>query len=175
MDLSVIKSCLNNDRLAQKQLYECFKVRMFVLTQRYFADIEEAKDALQDGFIKVFKELHQYDASRGNLSSWVSKIFINCCLEKIRKRRISFQDLSEQELEIATHCTTEENLTLQDLTKMIQQLPIGYRTIFNMYVIEGYSHAEIGTLLNISENTSKTQLMKAKKALKIKLESVLNK
>ena len=68
MDLSVIKSCLNNDRLAQKQLYECFKVRMFVLTQRYFADIEEAKDALQDGFIKVFKELHQYDATIGNLS-----------------------------------------------------------------------------------------------------------
>lgn len=173
MESQKIKLCIEGNRLAQKELYEAYKVNLYVLCQRYFSDIEDAKDALQEGFVKVFRDLHQYDESKGHVSSWIKKVFINTCLEKIRKKKLDYQSLEEYEY-IPQNDGIISALHLKDLTKMVQSLPLGYRTVFNLYVIEGYNHQEIAQQLNISESTSKTQLMKAKNLLKMKLEDVLN-
>ena len=173
MDEKRIKSCLAGNRSAQKELYERYKVNMYVLCQRYFFDQEESKDALQEGFINVYRALYQYDSSRGSLGSWMKRVFINTCLEKLRKKRIDFQSLEYASETIGYESNIISNLSVKDLVQLIRKLPIGYRTVFNLYAIEGYSHREIAEQLNISESTSKTQLMKAKNLLKEKIEMIL--
>lgn len=172
MDIHKIKLCIEGNRVAQKELYEAYKVNLYVLCQRYFLDIEDAKDALQEGFVKVFRDLHQYDDQKGHVSSWIKKIFINTCLEKLRKKKIDFQQIQDFDQGAVYESGILSDLNMKDLTKMIQNLPTGYRTVFNLYVIEGFNHQEIADKLGISENTSKTQLMKAKNMLRNKLEEV---
>lgn len=171
MDSNKIKRCLHNDRVAQKELYDLYKTNMFVLCQMYFSDREEAKDALQDGFIKVFRDLYQYDNSKGALSSWIRKVMVNTCLEKLRKNKVNFQPIDDIQSNVGYDSNILSDLMVKDLTRLIQLLPIGYRTVFNLYVVEGYTHMEISDQLNISENTSKTQLMKAKNMLRNKIEA----
>jgi RNA polymerase sigma factor (sigma-70 family) len=173
MESQKIKLCIEGNRIAQKELYEAYKVNLYVLCQRYFSDLEDAKDALQEGFVKVFRDLHQYEESKGHVSSWIKKVFINTCLEKIRKRKLDFRNIEDYDQEVIHDSGIISDLNLKDLTKMIQKLPTGYRTVFNLYVIEGYNHQEIAQQLNITESTSKTQLMKAKNMLRLKLEDVL--
>jgi RNA polymerase sigma factor (sigma-70 family) len=171
MNKNLLEACLNRDIKAQKALYETYKVSMYVTCQRYTASMEDAKDALQDGFIKVFRDLHQFDAEKGKFEHWIKKVMVNTCLEAIRKKRIDFQSLDSSFNIPSQEETSLSKLSLQELTKLIQSLPLGYRTVFNMYVIEGYAHAEIAEQLEITESTSKTQLMKAKSLLRQKLES----
>ncbi|MBK9042344.1 MAG: sigma-70 family RNA polymerase sigma factor [Saprospiraceae bacterium] len=173
MNPILIKQCIAGNRSAQKELYESYKVTLFVLCQRYFNNIEDANDVLQEGFVKVFRDLHQYDDNKGHLISWIKKVFINTCLEKIRKKKLLFNQISESHYEVPNDADIISDLHLKDITKMIQSLPLGYRTVFNLYVIEGFNHQEIGQQLGISESTSKTQLMKAKNMLKGKLETIL--
>ncbi len=173
MDIQKIKLCIDGNRLAQKELYEAYKVNLFVLCQRYFSDLEDAKDALQEGFVKVFRDLHQYDEEKGHLASWIKKVFINTCLEKLRKNKIDFQQITDFDLSFVYDQDILSELNLKDLTKIIQKLPTGYRTVFNLYVIEGYNHQEIADQLGISESTSKTQLMKAKNMLRLMFEDIL--
>ena len=174
MDQHIINACKSGDLKSQKLLYEQFKVSMYVLCQRYCAGIHEAKDALQEGFIKVFRDIGQYDPSKGKFEFWVRKVFVNTCLQLLRKKKNNWVSLED-----AMHLPSEDagsaiaSLGLQELTQLIRQLPLGYRTVFNMYVIEGYSHAEIAAQLQITESTSKTQLMKAKAMLRQKLEEAL--
>jgi len=172
MDIQKIRLCIEGNRMAQKELYEAYKVNLYVLCQRYFTDLEDAKDVLQEGFVKVFRDLHQYDEAKGHVSSWIKKVFVNTCLEKLRKKKIDFQKIEVNDHEVVFDSGILSDLNLKDLTKMIQKLPTGYRTVFNLYVIEGYNHLEIADQLGISESTSKTQLMKAKNMLRIKLEDV---
>lgn len=122
---------------------------------------------VQDSFFKIFKELKQYNPERGQLIHWAKRIVINTCLEKLRRKNIldDFDNIFEIGLTIKVPEQAIENLSLKELTCLIQQLPKGYRTIFNLYVIDGYNHREISDMLNISESTSKTQLMKARKFL----------
>ena len=170
----IIKGCLSGDLKAHKDLYDMYKVKMYVLCQRYLSNTEDAKDTLQDGFIKIFRDLHQYDPEIGKFEHWMKRVFVNTCLETFRKKKIDFQTLDDS---VQFH-SREENalsvLNLQELTKLIQNLPLGYRTVFNMYVIEGYKHPEIAEKLGISESTSKTQFMKAKFLLRQKLEESFN-
>ncbi len=173
MNPSLIKQCIAGNRSAQKELYESYKVTLFVLCQRYFSDIEDANDVMQEGFVKVFRDLHQYDQNKGQLVSWIKKVFINTCLEKIRKKKVLFNQISENHYEMASDSDIISDLQLKDITKIIQSLPVGYRTVFNLYVIEGFNHQEISQKLGITESTSKTQLMKAKNMLKGKLEMIL--
>ena len=172
VDNQKIRLCIEGSRIAQKELYEAYKVNLYVLCQRYFADLEDAKDVLQEGFIKVFRDLHQFDAAKGHVSSWIKKVFVNTCLEKLRKKKLDFQKIDDHDYEVVYDPCIISDLNLKDLTKMIQKLPIGYRTVFNLYVIEGYNHQEIADQLGISESTSKTQLMKAKNMLRLRLEDV---
>jgi len=155
-------------------MYESYKSRMYILCQRYFSEKEDSRDALQEGFIKVFKDLHQYDDSKAVLGTWMNRVFINTCLQKLRKKKVDFQSIGIYTETIGFESTVISDLNLKDLTKIIQKLPVGYRTVFNLYVIEGYNHREISSQLGIAIGTSKTQLMKAKKMLRIKLAETLN-
>lgn len=166
-ELQLTKRCLNGDSKAQRTLYETFKVPMFRLCLRYANNRQTAEDMLQDGFIMVFKDLKHYKGS-GALGGWIRKVMINVALQHIRKRVKLF---AIEELEAANQITSKEEtiyeqLGAKELTMLIQQLPDGYRMVFNLYVVEGYAHKEIADLLNISVSTSKSQLFKAKAQLR---------
>jgi len=168
----IIRNCLKGDRRSQKELYERYKHSFFMLVQRYTSSRDEAQDFLQEGFIKIFRDLHQFDSSKGSFYTWGRRVIVNTALQHIRKRRIL---ISETEIEdynesFSAPAEVTAALDVEDLTRMISSLPIGYRVVFNMFVIEGYSHQEIAEQLSISESTSKSQLFKAKKALRKKID-----
>jgi len=171
---NIINGCLKGDSNSQKALYERFKVPMFRICLRYAKDRAEAEDMLQDGFIKVFADLHQYKGT-GALGGWIRRVMVNVALQQIRKKKNLFSSIEIEQ--VANNYDTGEDiyatLGAQALIKMVQQLPPGYRTVFNLFVIEGYSHQEIGEQLGISSNTSKSQLSKAKASLRKMLEKVM--
>lgn len=170
--LQLIENLKNGNRKAQQKLYTLFAPKMLALCQRYASSYQEAEDIVQEGFIKVFRNLHQY-TGQGNFEGWMRRIFINTAIEFIRKRTYL-----ERFGETETHeiCTTGisgyDTLVHADVERMIGTLSDGYRTIFNMYVVEGYSHREIADMLNITESTSKSQLSRAKIILQKTLTKV---
>ena len=168
-ELQLVKGCLNNKRKAQRQLYEHYKVAMFRLCQRYAKDRQEAEDILQEGFIKVFKDLKNYRGD-GALGGWIRRVIVNVALQHIRKQkhRLTTVDVNylPEQAEEDTYDYEETVSRAKELTKFLQQLPTGYRTVFNLYVLESYTHKEIAEALSISVSTSKTQLFKAKAMLR---------
>jgi RNA polymerase sigma-70 factor (ECF subfamily) len=139
---------------------------------RYSKSKAEAEDNLQDGFIRIYKDLHQFNPQKGAFKAWAYRIVINTCLQKIRSRKINYINLDttgDMQIDVEHNAGIVEELSLQELTELIQGLPDGYRMVFNMYVMDGFSHKEISELLNISESTSKTQLFKAKRTLQQRL------
>ncbi len=167
----LIEGCLKKDRKVQRQLYDQYKVSMFRLCLRYARDRAEAEDLLQDGFVKVFQDLSKY-RGEGALGGWIRRVMINTALQHLRKQKMVFPTVEVEKI-AETHASEElilSGLRAQTLTMMIQQLPPGYRTVFNLYVIEGYNHQEIADQLGINVNTSKSQLSKAKAMLRSKLE-----
>ncbi|MFH1936571.1 MAG: RNA polymerase sigma factor, partial [Bacteroidota bacterium] len=144
--------------------------RMYGICLRYAGDVLEAQDILQEGFIKVFQQLKQF-RYRGSFEGWLRRIFINTAIT-LANRELKFS--RREELTPHLGASGEEleglfRLSQQELLRLIQQLPAGYRTVFNLYVVEGYSHREIASMLKISVNTSKSQLFSAKKSLRVKL------
>ena len=169
-DISLIKACSNGDHNAFNKIYNKYAGLMYSICLRYMNSHNDAQDALQEGFIKVFNKISSYSFS-GSFEGWMKKIFINTSIELIRKKKYH-QDINDiRDSEFKT--TSKINVGSLDAKKMIdliQKLHQGYRTVFNMYVIDGYSHKEISEMLDISESTSKTQLFKARKQLQIKLK-----
>jgi RNA polymerase sigma factor (sigma-70 family) len=170
----IVKDCLKGNRESQRALYEKYKVPMFRLCLRYAGDHAEAEDILQDGFIKVFNDLHQF-GFRGVFGGWLRKVVLNVALQHVRKKSRMNPVVETDSLVNQLH--TDENilseLHAETLTKLIQTLPPGYRAVFNLYVVEGYSHQEIGELLGIEEGTSKSQLSKSKAALRAMIENIM--
>jgi RNA polymerase sigma-70 factor (ECF subfamily) len=165
-DKELIAGCLKNDSNSQRVLFYKYAGVMKTLCLRYVGDDSEADDVMQEGFIKMFGNLRTFRHD-GSFEGWLRRIMINSCLRHIidkKKMRIdSMEDLTDtwtDEPEI------DSRLSEQDLLKGLMKLPPGYRTIFNMYVLEGYSHKEIGKQLGIQESTSRSQLVKAKGFLK---------
>ncbi|MEO1514286.1 MAG: RNA polymerase sigma factor [Bacteroidota bacterium] len=158
----LIQGCLDGRRSYQKVLYEHFAPKMFVICQRYAGRSSQAEDILQEGFIKVFNNLHLYRGD-GSFEGWIKRIFINTSIEYHRKaiRKHFYQELGPLQ-DPGVEAKALQNLAWCDLLDFIQQLPAGYRTVFNLYVIEGFSHAEISELLGISCGTSKSQLARAR-------------
>lgn len=139
---------------------------------RYAKHRQDTEDILQESYIKIFKDLKQFDSNRGLYKFWSNHIVINTCLHFLGKRKYTIdldQHVENEKVEFNTEALS--SLNLQDMTRLIAGLPRGYRTVFNMYVIDGFSHKEIATMLQVSTSTSKTQLMKAKKLLQEKLEA----
>jgi len=171
----LIRKVSKNNRKAQAQLYDEFGSLWYSICLRYHSNEEDAQDALQNALIKIYSNIRQYEAAKGSFKSWSAKIVVNENLMLLRKQKAKFTH-SPEELNyeiIDTEHSAMDILSAKELTKMIQALPDGYRSVFNLYVIEGYSHEEISEQLGISIGTSKSQLHKAKKYLKQKLEVLI--
>ena len=162
----LIKECIEGSPLAQKALFEKFSGKMMTVCMRYASDRELAEDLLQDGFIKVFSNLVRFEA-KGSFEGWVRRTMVNTCLDHIRRQKKSFADvdISEAEYLVGDAEKAFGKLRAEELMKLIEAMPTGYRTVFNLYVIEGYSHQEIADELGVTESTSKTQFKKARNYL----------
>ena len=155
----------------QYQLYQYYAPKMFGVCLRYAGNTDEAEDVLQEGFIKIFKKISSF-RNEGSFEGWIRRIFVNTAIEHFR-RKTYLQPITERE-EVSVegnHLSVLDNLAEKDIINLVQQLSPGYRTVFNMYVVEGYTHKQIGDLLGISEGTSKSQLSRAK----IILQDLVNK
>lgn len=164
-ETDLIAGSLHGNRKMQSELYHRFAPRMYGVCLRYAANAEEAEDILQEGFVKVFGKLKSY-RSEGSFEGWVRRIFVNTAIEHFR-RKTHLQPLTEKEEETyqGSYLTALDNMAEKDIVALVQQLSPGYRTVFNMYVVEGYSHKQIAEMLGISEGTSKSQLSRAKQIL----------
>jgi RNA polymerase sigma factor (sigma-70 family) len=171
----LIKGCIEGDRRMQEELYRRFAPRMYAVCLRYANNTDDAQDLLQEGFIKVYRNLHRF-RGEGSFEGWIRRVFVNTSIEHFRKKstRMSMvTDKEDQAIEDAD-ITALDNLAEKDIIKIIQELSPGYRAVFNLYVVEGYSHKEIGDMLGISEGTSKSQLARAKSVLQKKITQYLS-
>ncbi len=162
----LIKNCLKGQPAAQKQLYDSYAPSMLGVCYRYTKSLQDAEDILQDGFIKVFRFLHQYNGD-GELGAWIRRIMVNTALNYLKQNNKYQYEMVFDKTELHIASQDDPNMTLQakDLAGLIRQLPIGYQTIFNLYAVEGYSHPEIGEMMGISEGTSRSQYMRARHLL----------
>lgn len=162
----LIKDCLKGKPAAQKQLYEEFAPSMLGVCYRYTKSFQDAEDVLQEGFVRVFRFLHQYN-NQGELGAWIRRIMVNTTLNYLKQSKKYQYDLlfDKAELHIVSTDDPEVNVNTKDLADLIRQLPTGYQTVFNLYAVEGFSHSEIGQMLGISENTSRSQYMRARQLL----------
>ena len=158
----------------QEELYKRFAPKMYAVCLRYANNPENAQDLLQEGFIKIFRNLDRF-RGEGSFEGWIRRIFINTSIEYYRKKTNVFITSEKEELMVQDHSLNAlDKLAEKDIIKLVQELSPGYRTVFNLYAIEGYSHKEIGVMLNISEGTSKSQLARAKGILKNKVDQFLD-
>ncbi len=175
-ELQMIAGCKNQDREAQRALYNEYARKMYAICLRYMPDTDSAKDLLQDGFIKVFASISSFQG-KGSFEGWIKRVFVNMALETIRKQKnIFFISDDVQTLPDVVDDTTEEqmyNVSEADLLKMIKDLPKGYSTIFNLYAIEDMSHKEIADMLGINEGTSRSQYVRARKILQEKVKQYI--
>ncbi|HMN05565.1 MAG TPA: sigma-70 family RNA polymerase sigma factor [Flavobacteriales bacterium] len=166
-DEQMVAGCLKGDRVAQKALYQAYARKMMSICMRYAPDREQAQDILQDGFVKVFQKMDHYRGD-GPLGGWIARTMVNTALDQIRRNKPFGHslDLADAEHLHAVDSQALSQLGTDELMALIQALPTGYRTVFNLFAIEGYPHKEIGEMLGISENTSKSQFMKARAYLR---------
>lgn len=172
----IVRACLKNDLLAKRQLFELHKIQWLMICRRYGRNLDEAKDMLQAGLIEIFQDLKQFDAERGNFSAWSNRVIANAAIRYLKKwKYLSFsKDIEDyQDYFIENHAESQDAVNTEEIIKAIQKLPPGFRVVFNMYVLEGYTHQEIADYLKISVGTSKSQLSRAKKQLRTWLEIVL--
>jgi len=165
-DRSLIHKCIKGDSQAQKRLYEQYAPAMMGICLRYVREKETARDLMHDGFIALFTKIHTYSGS-GSFPAWVKKIFVNTVLEYLRKKDImrAGADIDEACYFEDTDISVIERMSANELMECIRKLQDSSRTVFNMYAIEGYSHAEIAQILNIRESTSRSQYTRARQAL----------
>ena len=170
-DLKLIESCIQGDRASQKVLYDRLAPRMFPICIRYIGDRVQAEDILQDGFITLFSKLKDFKGD-GSFEGWARRIFVTTALMSLRKKdalRMS-DDLDAARGMKAETVSQVQNIGYKELMALVMSMPPGFRTVFNMYSIEGYSHKEIGEMLGISETTSRTQLSRARTWLQNKIK-----
>ncbi len=167
-DYQLLRNSLGGNALAQKEFFTRFSKTVYAVCLRYMNNEDDAKDMLQECLIKVFQKGGEF-RFEGSLEGWIRRISVNTCLDHIKKRKLAFtEDIAD--LEIAEDkAWNSTRLEYNDLLKLLYQLPVGYRLVFNLYAMEGFSHAEIADMLQISENTSKSQLFKARQWLKSKI------
>ena len=171
----LISQAKKQNSKAQMELYKTFKSYWYTICLRYNRNGFDADDCLQNALINIFSKLNQFDQDRGDFKSWSAQIVVNDNLMFLRKKKQNFQTFDLEDEKHVVEPVSEESsvISSENLTKLIQALPDGYRTVFNLYVIEGYTHAEISEILEISIGTSKSQLSKARKLLQHQLEVVI--
>lgn len=175
IDEQIVKDCIAGKRQAQNVLYDTFAPMMLGVCMRYCRDRDEAEDVLQEAFIKVFLNLHSY-RGEGSLAGWIKRVIVNHAINYINKKNKAAKLEKIDEIRETEILVLNDTVDFPDefnpalLLKLIQDLPAGYRMVFNLHVFEDYGHKEIAEVLGISENTSKTQLFKARRWLKNKIE-----
>lgn len=169
----LIDGCKKGDRLAQKELYELYSRKMMGVCLRYVNDRETARDLLQDGFVKIFVSIESY-LGAGSFEGWMRKIFVNCALEYLRKSDVlrDSTDLDSTAELIHPDGSAVSDLSAAELMNLIHELPAGFRAVFNLFAIEGYSHKEISEMLNITESTSRSQFTRAKQLLQRRINAL---
>jgi RNA polymerase sigma-70 factor (ECF subfamily) len=175
MDEQLIKKCIKKDIRAQRQLYEKYAPLMMSVCLRYVRDREIAQNLLQDGFVKLFDKLHTYSGS-GSFVGWMRKIFVNTALEYLRHNDV-FKYSTDVDFAFGIESEEEspvDKISADELMQCITELPPGFRTVFNMFAIEGYTHAEIAEQLGIQEGTSRSQYARARTLLQQKVLKLFN-
>jgi len=158
----LIVGCLDGNRRMQEELYKRYSPKMYAVCLRYAGVTEEAQDVLQEGFIKVFKKMDSYRGD-GSFEGWMRRVFVNTAIEHFRRKRYLMPVTEKEENSIeGKYVSALDELGAKDIMALVQDLSPGYRTVFNLYVVEGYTHKEIAEMLGISEGTSKSQLSRAK-------------
>ena len=168
---SLIEGCRSGDRLSQKALYDALSRKMFAVCLRYMGDRDAAEDVLQDGFVTLYSKLDSFSGA-GSFEGWARKIFVNTALMSLRRKDVL---RNTEEVDAAFGVSSESPTPVQqigyrELMKLVSELPPGFRTVFNMYVIEGYSHKEIAEALGVTEVTSRSQLQRARTLLQDKIK-----
>lgn len=165
----LINDCKKNERKAQEQLYKLYAPKLFSVCLKYSRNYTEAQDNLQDGFLLIFKNIYQF-SFKGSLDGWLKRVMINHVLQQYRKETLLniVDENVPDEIEVEVD---SEGVSSEFLMKIIQELPDRYRLVFNLYVLDGFSHQEIAEQLNINIGTSKSNLSRAKLILKEKIES----
>ena len=163
---AILAGCLNNDAAAQRELYNRYSPKMLGVCYRFAQGREDAEDMLQEGFIKVFTQMHQY-RSEGALEGWIRRIIVHTCINILKKNK-KFSDSVDIIHANSIHIKEDQIPSImqaKQVVECIRMLPIGYRTVLNLYAIEGFSHREIATILDIEESTSRSQYTRAKAML----------
>ena len=166
---TLIRKCIDRDPSAQRRLYELYSGKMMGVCRRYLYNMEEAEEALSNGFIKIFTHMERYEF-KGSFEGWIRKIIVRECLMYLRSKKsyVEYTDnIERHDSEVAFE--TEMQLDAEELLILVEELPEGYRAVFNLYAIEGYKHHEIAEMLEITESTSKTQLMRARRMLQSRI------
>ncbi|MEM1320937.1 MAG: RNA polymerase sigma factor [Bacteroidota bacterium] len=162
----IIQGCIDNKRECQRTLYDRYADQLMNICLRYTQDVPQAEDVLQNAFIKIFTKIKEFRMGEGSFEGWMSRITVNEALMLYRKNKRTFYDNTAKELDPEIDAEVLLQLEAEDILKLIQQLPDGFRVVFNLYVIEGYDHKEIGEMLGITASTSRSQLARAKKMLR---------
>ena len=171
----LIRDSSRGDDDARRALYLHYRKPWYMTCLRYADCKADADDFLQEGLIAIFRDLHQFDARKGSFGAWSNRVLINAILQYLRKwKRVRFHEYDPAQADRSTTGPAGfEGLGARELIRLIRNLPVGYRTVFNLFAIEGYRHKEIAEMLGISESTSKTQLHKARQLLQQQLEHIL--
>ena len=159
----LVKHCLKNNRVSQKLLYDRYKTVMLGVCYRYTRSVQDAEDVLQEGFIKVFTKLKQYN-QEGELGAWIRRIMVTTAINHLRKKASLREEFSLplSDMHLVSRDNPEILLNAKELAELIRQLPLGYQTIFNLHAVEGYTHPEIGEMLGITDSTSRSQYTRAR-------------
>lgn len=166
-DEQLVKECVAGNPIAQKTFYDRFAKKMMGVCLRYTSNYEEAQDILQDAFVKIYGKLPEFE-SKGSLEGWIRRIIVNTALDQYRKNKKYLNDVDVDSVEFMLEKKDfiVESMNAEDLLKVVQAIPEGYRIVFNLFAIEGYSHKEIADKLGVTESTSKSQYSRAKKLLR---------
>ena len=169
----IVEGCKNNNRKAQKLLYDKYAPILMGICIRYALSTDEAQDVLQEGFFKILKQINQFQ-NKGSFEGWMKRIMVNTAITNYRKnlKHYNQYDIDDVHSDINSTSMFNSDFTHDELLKIIHELPKGYREIFNLYAIDGYKHKEIAEMLNIDIATSKSQYSRAKKALRVKMEEI---
>lgn len=171
----LLSACVKRDQRAQRVLYELYSPKMLTICIRYVGNKERAMDVLHDGFITVFEKIESYNGA-GSFEGWLRRVFVNTALMSLRKTDVLkySEELSDTSKELVANADTLSGINSKELLRLIASMPVGFRTVFNMYAIEGYNHQEIAKELKISEGSSRSQLSRARVWLqdRLKLEEI---
>ena len=172
-EMSLITGCIKGNQIAQKTLFDSFSPKFFALCLRYMKSTDDAEDVLQEGMVKIFTKLPEYSGT-GSFEGWMRRIIVNTCLDQIRKnQKLKFDvSIDKEEYKLSMNAHILENMSANELIEEIKKMPPGYRVVFNMFAIEGYSHQEIAQKLGVKESTSKSQYLRARAYLKERINKI---